>query len=138
MRRDDLTDAEWERVATLLPQTGLHSNRTTDDRTVLNGLLYQARTGVRWRYLPDRYGCWVTIYKRHRAWLADGTWQRLALALHTADPTPRRAGPAALDPIRSHPLGSPGSPPDPSPLKDSAVLASLQALLGHTVKPKNH
>ncbi|TYB52607.1 transposase [Nonomuraea sp. PA05] len=139
MRREDLTDAEWDRVASLLPQRGLRPGRTTDDRTVINGLLYQARTGVRWRSLPDRYGCWVTIYKRHRRWLADGTWQRLSLALHAADPTPRhphRAGPAALDLVRSHSLDSPSPAPDPSPHKDGAVLAGLQALLGGSVKPK--
>ncbi|GAA2215900.1 hypothetical protein GCM10009850_113680 [Nonomuraea monospora] len=141
MRREDLTDAEWDRVACLLPQGGLHPGRTTDDRTVINGLLYQARTGVRWRSLPDRYGCWVTIYKRHRRWLADGTWQRLSLALHTGAPTPRhphRAGPAALDLVRTHSHDYPDAPPDPSPHKDSAVLAGLQALLGGSVKPKGH
>jgi transposase len=145
MRRDDLTDAEWDRVATLLPQNGVHGGRTTDDRTVINGLLYQARTGVRWRYLPERYGCWVTLYKRHRRWLADGTWQRLTLALHTDDPgdpgdhVPARVGrigPAELDLIRRHPPGSPRTTHLPSPLKDTAVLTSIQALLGETVRPK--
>ncbi|GAA2900886.1 transposase [Nonomuraea rubra] len=146
MRRDDLTDAEWARVATLLPQTSVRAGRTTDDRTVINGLLYQARTGVRWRYLPERYGCWVTIYKRHRRWLADGTWQRLTLALHADDPGDRapartgRLGPAQLDLIRSHPPGSPSATPHlptaKDPAKDTAVLASLQVLLGETVKPK--
>ncbi|MGR6914831.1 transposase [[Actinomadura] parvosata] len=135
MRRDDLTDAEWEQVAPLIPHDSVHADRT-DDRTVINGLLYQARTGVRWRYLPDRYGCWVTIYKRHRRWLADGTWHRLALALRTDGTKTLRAGHADLDLIRSHPPGSPNTGPDLSPFKDTAVLASLQALLGDTVRAK--
>lgn len=149
MRRDDLTDAEWERVASLLPQDGVHADRTTDDRTVIDGLLHQARTGVRWRHLPDRYGCWVTLYKRHRRWLADGTWHRLTLALRTTDDDTRddtardgsgdrRAAPAPLDLIRTHHTGPPGLPPPRAPVKDSAVLAGLQALLGGTARPRGH
>ncbi|WP_052423050.1 transposase [Nonomuraea candida] len=138
MRRDDLTDAEWERVAALLPD-GDRDGRSADDRTVINGLLYQARTGVRWRHLPDRYGCWVTIYKRHRRWLADGTWQRLTLAL-TADSTGTarvgRSSPPDPGFPRAHHPGSPGTPPLAPDTKDAAVLASLQALLGDAVRPR--
>ncbi|MFD0470429.1 hypothetical protein ACFQ0B_20510 [Nonomuraea thailandensis] len=48
-----------------------------------------------------------------------------------------RIGPAELGPIRDHPPGSSGTtPPHLSPLKDTAVLTSLQALLGETARPK--
>ena len=26
------------------------------------------------RDLPESYGCWKTVYNRHRRWSADGTW----------------------------------------------------------------
>ncbi|MFB4285131.1 transposase [Nonomuraea sp. MTCD27] len=141
MRRDDLTDAEWERVAPLLSTYGDHGDRSPDDRMVINALLYQARTGVRWRSLPDRYGCWVTAYKRHRRWTADGTWQRLTLALRTSggDPTSRATTPPAYASPRTHQPapGSPHTAPPPlSHLRDAAVLASLQALLGDVVQPR--
>jgi transposase len=29
----------------------------------------------------DRFGPWITVYKRHRRWSADGTWQLLLTAI---------------------------------------------------------
>ncbi|MFG1704458.1 transposase [Nonomuraea sp. M3C6] len=81
MRRGDLTNAEWERLAPLLPPASKRGRRWEDHRAVINAVLYQARTGARWRNLPERFGCWVDIYRCHRRWAADGTWQRLLAAL---------------------------------------------------------
>jgi transposase len=44
---------------------------------VINGVLHRVRTGVQWRDLPDRFGPWKTVHKRHLQWSADGTWERL-------------------------------------------------------------
>ncbi|WP_425581840.1 transposase [Streptosporangium vulgare] len=38
-----------------------------------------------WRDLPERFGSWVTVYKRHRRWSADGTWERLLAAVQAAE-----------------------------------------------------
>lgn len=75
--RAELTDAEWERLAPFLPAAGRRGGRWSDHRKVINGVLYRARTGVPWRDLPERYQPWQTVYKRHRRWSADGTWERL-------------------------------------------------------------
>ncbi|MFI9597397.1 transposase [Nonomuraea sp. NPDC052265] len=77
MRYTDLTNAEWERLVPLLPDGEVGRRRQGNQRTVINGVLYQARTGSPWRNLPDRFGCWITVYKRQRRWSADGTWGRL-------------------------------------------------------------
>jgi len=37
-------------------------------------VLWRTRTGSPWRDLPASYGCWKTVYNRHRRWSADGTW----------------------------------------------------------------
>ncbi|MEV0203560.1 IS5 family transposase [Nonomuraea sp. NPDC050691] len=84
MGRGDLTNAEWERLVPLLPVGGLRGGRWNDHRMVINGVLYRARTGLPWRDLPERFGSWVTVYKRHRRWSADGTWQRLLTAVQAA------------------------------------------------------
>lgn len=44
---------------------------------MLNGVLWRTRTGSPWRDLPESYGCWKTVYNRHRRWSADGTWARV-------------------------------------------------------------
>lgn len=41
---------------------------------MVNGVLWRTRTGSPWRDLPESYGCWKTVYNRHRRWSADGTW----------------------------------------------------------------
>ncbi|WP_405851895.1 IS5 family transposase [Streptomyces sp. NBC_00090] len=75
--RGDLTDSEWERLAPLLPVSNGRCGRWRDHRQVINGVLHQVRTGVQWRDLPERFGPWKTVHKRHVQWSADGTWERL-------------------------------------------------------------
>ena len=44
--------------------------------------MYRYRTGIPWRDLPcERYGPWQTVWKRHRRYAGDGTWDRVLTAL---------------------------------------------------------
>ncbi|GGW86665.1 hypothetical protein GCM10010350_83810 [Streptomyces galilaeus] len=52
---------------------------------MINGVLYRVRTGVQWRDLPERFGPWETVYKRHRRWSADGTWAMLLSKVQSAE-----------------------------------------------------
>lgn len=84
MGRGDLTNAEWDRLESFLPRVGARGGRWSDHRRVINGVLYRVRTGVQWRDLPERFGPWETVYKRHRRWSADGTWQMLLSKVQAA------------------------------------------------------
>ncbi len=42
----ELTDAQWERIAPLLPPAKGIGRRRADDRPTLNGILYVLRTGL--------------------------------------------------------------------------------------------
>ncbi|WP_415924676.1 IS5 family transposase [Streptomyces sp. MI02-7b] len=75
--RSDLTDAQWERLEPLLPVSNGRCGRWRDHRQVVNGVLYQIRTGVQWRDLPEWFEPWKTVPERHRRWSADGTWEML-------------------------------------------------------------
>jgi len=44
---------------------------------VINGILFRTRAGCPWRDVPGEYGCWKTVYNRHRSWSLDGTWQEI-------------------------------------------------------------
>ncbi|MGY3338108.1 transposase [Streptomyces filamentosus] len=46
--------------------------------------LLWARTGGRWRDLPERFGPWKTVCERHRPWSAGGTWERLLQQVQAA------------------------------------------------------
>ena len=52
----DLTNADWEQLAPLIPAARKGGRpRTTDMREALNELLYLLRTGCQWRYLPKDF-----------------------------------------------------------------------------------
>ena len=74
LRRYELTDEEWNRIAPLLPpkNTGKQGRPRKDTRTILNGMVQLARSGAPWRDLPERYGSWQTVYSRFRKWIDDG------------------------------------------------------------------
>jgi transposase len=57
MRRHELSDAQWELIADLMPRAGRHGGgRWCDHRQVVNGLMWKLCTGAQWRDLPERYG----------------------------------------------------------------------------------
>ena len=74
LRRYELTDDEWNRVAPLLPpeNSGKQGRPSKCNRTILNGIVWIARSGAPWRDLPERYGAWQTVYSRFRKWIEDG------------------------------------------------------------------
>jgi len=85
MTRYLLTDAQWDRLAPLLPPAKPHSGRPNKDhRVVVEAILWRLRTGAPWRDLPDEFGPWQTAYSRFRRWTAAGIWDRALAALQTA------------------------------------------------------
>ena len=81
-----LTDAEWYRIAPVLPpQQPARGRPRHDHRTVLSGILWVARSGASWRAMPTAYGKWETAYKRYRLWCATGLWQRILATLAEGD-----------------------------------------------------
>ncbi|MGW7189508.1 IS5 family transposase [Streptomyces sp. NPDC054838] len=75
MRRHELTDAEWELLAPLIPKADRGRPRA-EDRRVINGMVHKIRTGVSWRDLPERYGSWKSVYTRFRRYAIDGVFTR--------------------------------------------------------------
>jgi putative transposase len=80
--RSDLTDAQWQLVKDLLPGTKTTGRpRKVDLREVVNAILYQARTGCQWDYLPHDLLPKSTVWDYFVAWQQDGTWEKLVDAL---------------------------------------------------------
>jgi transposase len=72
----------WERIEPLLPSSdGLRGRPFRDHRQVIEGIVFRYRTGVPWRDLPERFGPWQTVWKRHHRFATDGTWDRLLAAV---------------------------------------------------------
>ena len=77
-----LTDRQWELLELLLPKSeGRVGCNFSENRRIVEGMLYRLRTGVPWRDLPEVFGPWQTVWKRHRRYAIDGTWDRVLTAL---------------------------------------------------------
>lgn len=77
-----LSDAQWELIAPLLPaQKPSRGRPRRDHRQVIEGVIYRYRCGLAWRDLPASFGPWQTVWKRHRRFSQDGTWDRIHQAL---------------------------------------------------------
>ncbi len=78
--RHELTDAEWERLAPLLPPPKPGRPRQ-DDRRIISAILWKLATGAPWRDLPERFGPWQTVYTRFWRWTRAGVWDQLFAAV---------------------------------------------------------
>jgi len=81
-RFEVLTDAQWELIEPLLPSSdGKRGRPFRDHRLVVEGIIYRFRCGLAWRDVPDRFGPWQTLWKRHRKFSSEGTWDKVLTAL---------------------------------------------------------
>jgi len=83
MSRDHvLSDEQWARIVPLLPSSeGKRSRPFRDHRQVLEGIVHRYRTGCAWRDVPERFGPWQTLWKRHARFSRDGTWDAILTVL---------------------------------------------------------
>lgn len=75
----DLSDAQWEILEPLLGSSAKGRGRrpTVPRREIVNAILYVLRTGCQWRYLPEGFPNWNTVYWYFARWMNDGTWERV-------------------------------------------------------------
>ena len=79
---DVLRDDQWERLKEFVPggRKGKRGPRT-DNRQFLNALLWMARSGGRWRDLPERLGDYETVKRRYYRWIEMGVLDDILAAL---------------------------------------------------------
>jgi transposase len=78
VKRYELTKAQWERIASLLPGKAGDPGRTAaDNRQFVDGVLWVLRSGAHWHDLPLRYGKWKSLHKRFCRWARAGVWERV-------------------------------------------------------------
>jgi transposase len=80
--RNVLSDAQWERVAPLLPgKVGDPGRSGEDNRRFLEAVLWIARTGAPWRDLPERFGKWNSVFVRFHRWAVKGVFEAIFQSL---------------------------------------------------------
>ena len=79
---DALRDDQWERLKEFVPggRKGKRGPRT-DNRRFLNALLWMARSGARWRDLPEPLGDYETVKRRYYRWIEMGVLDEILAAL---------------------------------------------------------
>jgi transposase len=81
-KRYELSDAQWARIADLLPgKKGDRGRAAKDNRVFVDGVLWVLRSGARWSDLPERYGKWKSVHKRFTRWAKTGVWERVFAVL---------------------------------------------------------
>jgi transposase len=75
-----LEDYEWNQIKNYLPGKEGDPGRTaTDNRKFINAVMWIAKSGAPWRFLPKEYGHWSN--KRFSRWSKNGVWQRIFFSL---------------------------------------------------------
>ena len=97
MRRYELREDQWLKIAPLLPGKATDPGRSgQDNRQFVQAVLWIARSGAPWRDLPERYGkscrqpscTWAignSVFGRFNRWSKKGVWQKVFEALHEPD-----------------------------------------------------
>ena len=81
-RRYGLRDDQWEGIKDMLPGREATVGVTAkDNRLFVEAVLYRYRAGIPWRDLPERFGDWKNVHRRHSRWSASGVWENLFKAL---------------------------------------------------------
>ncbi len=62
-------------------RTGKRGRPGNDNRVMLNGMLWVARSGAQWRELPEAYGPWQSVYARFAKWRDNGVLEAIFHAL---------------------------------------------------------
>ena len=73
-----LRDDQWERLREFVPggRKGKRGPRS-DGRVLLDALLWLARSGGRWRDLPEKFGPYQTAKRRYYRWVEQGVIDRI-------------------------------------------------------------
>jgi putative transposase len=78
VKRYELEDRQWDRIAPVLPGKAGDPGRTAaDNRLFVNGVLWVLRSGAHWHDLPPRYGKYKSVHKRFTRWAKAGVWERV-------------------------------------------------------------
>ena len=94
----DVTDAEWEIIAPMIPsQRQGGRRRETDLRDVMNAVRYVLRTGCQWRQLPKDFPPRSTVYNYFWEWTRYGVLDHIhhMLLVKVREAEGREASPTA-------------------------------------------
>ena len=94
----DLSDKEWRLIAAWMPpQSAQGRPMASSWREIVNAIFYTLRSGCPWRFLPEGFPPWQTVYRWFAAFRDSGLFERINHGLVMADRerVGRQASPSA-------------------------------------------
>jgi predicted DNA-binding transcriptional regulator YafY len=73
----EITDDQWQSILPFLPAQSWTGRPRSDDRTIINGIVYVLKYKVRWSDLPRTYCAPSTCYARFQQWKVEGVWDKI-------------------------------------------------------------
>ena len=61
-----LSEEHWGKLKPIMLDSGVYDKPNL--RSTIEAILYRLKVGCPWRYLPEQYGKWNSIYKRFNEW----------------------------------------------------------------------
>ena len=82
-----LRDDQWIRIKDSLPGKLNDPGRSGDNRRFVEGVIWIAKNGAKWRSLTSEYGNWNSAHRRFRRWSKKGIWQMVFNSLAVSEDT---------------------------------------------------
>jgi predicted DNA-binding transcriptional regulator YafY/transposase len=73
----ELNDAQWRLIQPVLPSSAARGRPRSDERNIINGILWVLRNGRKWADMPAKFGSRSTCHYWLQAWRKNGTWNRI-------------------------------------------------------------
>ena len=75
----EITEEQYSRIEKFMPK--VRGTFSINNITALNGMLYLAENGCKWRSLPEKYGNWHSVYMKLSRWAKSGVLENIFCTL---------------------------------------------------------
>jgi putative transposase len=101
MTTPKLPDEKWTKIVNFLRNDRrAYVGNEAECRRFVEAVLWIDRSGAQWRFLPEKYGNWNSVYKRFARWCDNGVWERMLT--HFADDPDMENGMIDSTIVRAH------------------------------------
>ena len=75
-----IPDSLWCEIEKLIPKKEMCIGRPEfDNRKAFEGIVLVLKTGIQWRYLPEKYGCPTTVHGKYMKWVRAGIFRKMII-----------------------------------------------------------
>ncbi len=73
-----LSDYQWSKILAFLRECPrAYVGKVENCRLFIEAVHWIARSGAQWRFLPEKYGKWNSVYKRFARWCDHNIWAEM-------------------------------------------------------------